>query len=132
MHGGIKIDIDALVRIADLFRHRMDPAVLAVLAERPYRFRALSNRLTAQVRVHVDDNAVSRSLKRLTRHGLVRADSKRHGTREINLYMLTDTGREMYLTYEAIHNGYADVHMLESQCDGNCDGDGDPCDEHAA
>lgn len=125
--GGQKIDIDVLVRIADLFRHRLDPAVLAVLAERPYRYRALTNRLTAQVRAHVDDNAVSRSLKRLTRFGLVRADSKHHGSRAINIYMLTDNGRELCLTYEAIATGYAHVHMPEGR-----DYDGvEPCDEDA-
>lgn len=129
---GTKIDIDTLVRIADLFRHRLDPAVLAVLAERPYRYRALHNRLTAQVREHVDDNALSRSLQRLTRHGLVRADSKHHGSRPINIYTLTNDGREQMLTYEAIATGYAHVHMPESQCDGDCDGDGGPCTEHAA
>jgi hypothetical protein len=46
--------------------------------------------------------------------------------------MLTDNGREMYLTYRAIATGYAHVHMLESQCDGDCDDDDGPCDEHAA
>lgn len=47
-----------------------------------------------QVREHVDDNALSRSLQRLTRFGLVQADSKRHGSRSINIYTLTDNGRE--------------------------------------
>ncbi|NUR30049.1 MAG: hypothetical protein HOV83_30070 [Catenulispora sp.] len=106
--------------------------MLAVLAERPYRYRALTNRLTAQVRVHVDDNAVSRSLHRLTRFGLVQADSRHHGSRAINIYTLTPNGRELYLTYEAIATGYARAQPPGTPCDGSCDDGDGPCDQHAA
>jgi DNA-binding HxlR family transcriptional regulator len=85
-----------------------------------------------QVREHVDDNALSRSLQRLTRFGLVRADSKRHGSRSINIYTLTDNGREHMLTYEAIATVYAHVHLPGDQCDGSCSVHGGPCDGHAA
>lgn len=120
IHGGIQIDIDALVRIADLFRYRWDPAVLAVLAERPYRYRALHTRLESHVGEHVDDNALTRSLQRITRSGMVRADSKRFGSRVIKTYVLTDRGRDNLMTYEAIVTVYAHIHMPADKCDGSC------------
>jgi DNA-binding HxlR family transcriptional regulator len=120
MLGGAKIDIDTLVRIADLFRYRWDPAVLAVLAERPYRYRALHSRLESHVGEHVDDNALTRSLHRVTRSGLVRADSNRSGSRAIKTYALTDRGRNHMMTYQALVTVYAHAHLPEGQCDGAC------------
>lgn len=103
-----------------MFRFRWDPPILAVLAEKPFRFRALHARLVAQVGEHVDDNALTRSLQRLTRSGLVRADSKRSGNRLINTYCLSDQGREHLATYEAIVAVYAHVHLPLDECDGKC------------
>jgi DNA-binding HxlR family transcriptional regulator len=117
---GTQIDIDALVRIADLFRFRWDPPVLAILAERPYRYRALHTRLTTHFCGHMDDNALSRSLHRLTRFGLVHADSQSFGSRDINTYALADKGRETLRTYEALASVYAHVNMSDDECDGSC------------
>ncbi|MFI9641424.1 hypothetical protein ACIG87_15390 [Micromonospora sp. NPDC051925] len=68
----------------------------------------------------MDDNALTRSLHRATRAGLVRADSERSGSRVINTYALTDRGRESLMTYEAIATVYTHVHLPEDACDGNC------------
>lgn len=119
---GAKIDIDALVRIADLFRFRWDPPILVVLAEKPFRFRALHSRLETHVGEHVDDNALTRSLHRLTRSGLVRADSKSAGSRVIKTYGLSDKGRQHLLTYEAIVTAYVHLHLLQDECDGEGSG----------
>ncbi|SCE63864.1 hypothetical protein GA0070216_10142 [Micromonospora matsumotoense] len=68
----------------------------------------------------MDDNALTRSLHRATRSGLVRADSKSSGSRVINTYALTDLGRDSLATYEAIAAVYAHVHLPEDACDGSC------------
>lgn len=96
------IDIDTLVRIAEYFRFRWDPPILAELAQRPSRFRALASRLETHVGEHVDDNALSRSLQRLTRSGLVTADDNRVGRRDFKVYRLTAKGREHVRTYGAL------------------------------
>lgn len=96
------IDIDKLVRIAEYFRFRWDPPILAELAQRPSRFRALASRLETHVGEHVDDNALSRSLHRLTRSGLVTADGNRIGGRDFKVYRLTAKGREHVNTYGAL------------------------------
>lgn len=115
----MNIDIDALVRIADLFRHRLDPAVVAVLAERPYRYRALHTRLETHLGEHVDDNAVSRSLHRLTKAGAIRADSKHIGSRIIKTYALADKGESYLVTYEALARAFAHVKLSRDDCDGS-------------
>ena len=117
---GPKIDIEQLVLIADMFRFRWDPPILAVLAERPFRFRALHSRLEAHVGEHVDDNALTRSLHRLTRAGLARVDSVRTGKRPIKTYSLSDMGREHLAAYEAIVAIYTHLHLPQDQCDGKC------------
>jgi DNA-binding PadR family transcriptional regulator len=91
-----------LVRIAEYFRFRWDPPILAELAQRPSRFRALASRLETHVGEHVDDNALSRSLQRLTRSGLVTADGNRVGRRDFKVYRLTAKGREHVHTYLAL------------------------------
>ncbi|GIE89739.1 hypothetical protein [Actinoplanes regularis] len=100
--GAFKIDIEQLLRIADLFRFRWDPPILAALAEMPCRFRALHKKLEVHVGEHVDDNALTRSLYRLTRAELVMIDSVQSGRRSIKMYSLGDKGREQLATYEAI------------------------------
>jgi len=101
--GGLAIDIDTqtLARIAEHFRHRWDPLVLAELSEQPSRFRALASRLETHVGEHVDDNALSRSLHRLTRFGLVTAERRSVGRRDLKTYRLTRTGREQVGTFAA-------------------------------
>lgn len=96
------IDTGTLIDIGQRFRFRWDPAILAELAERPSRYRALASRLQAHVGQHLDDNALSRSLRRLVRYGLVTADSNRIGKRDFKVYRLTDKGREHVGTYQAL------------------------------
>jgi DNA-binding HxlR family transcriptional regulator len=103
---GTKIDLEKLIHVAGMFRFRWDPPVLAVLAERPFRFRALHARLQAQIGDHVDDNALTRSLHRLTTSGLVHIDSTPSGNRTINTYSLSEHGREQLGTYKAIVEAY--------------------------
>ena len=129
---GTKIDIDALVRIADLFRHRLDPAVVAVLAERPYRYRALHTRLETHLGEHVDDNAVSRSLHRLTKIGAIRADSKHFGSRVIKTYSRADKCESYLTTYEALACVLAHLDMARDECDGTCPVHDGPCAKYAA
>ena len=118
--GEPKIEIDALVRIAGLFRFRWDPPILAVLAERSFRFRALLTRLESHIGEHVDDNALTRSLRRLTRSGLVRADNKRVGRRNIKVYSVTDTGREHVELYHAFITVYEHRRKPAGACDRTC------------
>jgi DNA-binding PadR family transcriptional regulator len=68
----------------------------------------------------VDDNALTRSLHRLTRAGLVRADTKRSGNRTIKTYSLSAEGREHLAAYEAIVAVYTHLHLPEDECDGKC------------
>jgi hypothetical protein len=60
------------------------------------------------------------SLQRLTRHGLIRADSKRYGSRVIKTYTLAEKGRDHLKTYEAIVTVYAHVHIAHDECGGTC------------
>jgi DNA-binding HxlR family transcriptional regulator len=91
-----------------------------VLAEKPFRFRALHTRLESHVGEHVDDNALTRSLHRLTRLDLIRADSKHFGNRVINTYSLSEPGRENLAAYEALVTVYLHLHELHGKCDGRC------------
>ncbi|GAA0447908.1 hypothetical protein Aca07nite_73430 [Actinoplanes capillaceus] len=103
-----------------MFRFRWDPPILAVLAEKPFRFRALHAQLVAHVGEHVDDNALTRSLQRLTRSGLVQADSQQSGNRQINTYRLSDKGRVRLVAYEAMVTVYAHINLSPDECDGRC------------
>ncbi|MGJ3224012.1 hypothetical protein ACQEUV_01315 [Micromonospora aurantiaca (nom. illeg.)] len=68
----------------------------------------------------MDDNALTRSLHRLTRSGLVRADSKHIGSRSIKTYGLSDKGREHLVIYEAMVAVYAHLQVPPDECDGTC------------
>lgn len=101
------IDVDVYLEISDLFRFRYDPAVLSAIAERPYRFRELVSRLERQVDGgHVDDNAVGRSLKRLTNDNHVRKSKMRHGNKIVPVYSITDEGRLSVRLYHAFIDAY--------------------------
>jgi DNA-binding HxlR family transcriptional regulator len=117
---GPRDGLDVLVQIADLFRFRWDPPILAVLAERPLRFRALLRRLEAHVGDHVDDNALSRSLHRLTRMEYVRAESERIGQRDFPFYSITRAGRDHVATYDAFIALYQGLHASGGDCNGCC------------
>jgi DNA-binding PadR family transcriptional regulator len=91
-----------------------------VLAERPFRFRALHTRLVTHIGEHVDDNALTRSLHRLRRSGLIRADSKHVGSRSINTYTLSDKGRVHLIKYEALVCVFTHTYTSEEGCDSGC------------
>nr|MDT0658810.1 hypothetical protein [Micromonospora sp. DSM 115978] len=92
--------------MSDLFRFRYDPALLSLIAERPSRFRDLVTRLEGQVEGHVDDNAVGRSLKRLTKDSLVRKAKVRDGNKLVPVYSITDEGRLSVSVYDAVIDAY--------------------------
>jgi DNA-binding HxlR family transcriptional regulator len=108
------IDVDVYLEISDLFRFRYDPAVLSAIAERPYRFRDLVTRLEGQVAGHVDDNAVSRSLRRLADDNHVRKAKMRDGNKIVPVYSITDQGRLSVRLYHAFIDAYRRI-----QRDGN-------------
>jgi DNA-binding HxlR family transcriptional regulator len=99
--GVILININTLLEIADIFRFRWDAATLACL-EQPIRFRALARELTTRLGDRVEDNALSRSLNRLRRTGLVTAHHTQAGRRVVPLYQLTDKGRQRRAQYQAL------------------------------
>jgi DNA-binding HxlR family transcriptional regulator len=95
------ININTLLEIADIFRFRWDAATLACL-DQPIRFRALARELTTRLGNRVEDNALSRSLNRLRRTGLVTAHHTQAGRRLVPLYQLTDKGRQRRAQYQAL------------------------------
>ncbi|MFI7509603.1 hypothetical protein ACIBSS_22555 [Micromonospora aurantiaca] len=80
----------------------------------------------------MDDNAVSRSLHRLTKAGAIRADSKHFGSRIIKTYALADKGESYLVTYEALARVFAHVNMSRDDCDGACPVHDGPCGKRAA
>ncbi|WP_203913773.1 helix-turn-helix transcriptional regulator [Rhizocola hellebori] len=95
-----------LGHISSMFRHRWDPYVITALAGQPLRYRALSVNLQTQAGEHLDDSTLTRSLRRLIRSGLVTADNQRLGERDINLYRLTNQGREHLAAYRSLSATY--------------------------
>jgi DNA-binding HxlR family transcriptional regulator len=95
-------DVGTIIHIAEYFRFRWDPPILAELGQRPSRFRALASRLETQLGAHLNDNALSRSLHRLTRHGLITADCDKVGRRDLKVYRLTPKGVQHAQTYEVL------------------------------
>ena len=100
------MDADLYLEIADLFKHRWDPAVLDVLAERPERFRALSRRVQTRIEGHFDDNALGRSLKRLRKAKYIRTTDTAIGRRSVWTYHLTDKGRGLADLYRGVADDY--------------------------
>jgi DNA-binding PadR family transcriptional regulator len=103
------MDVDVYFEISDLFRFRYDPAVLGLIAERPYRFRDLVTRLESQVEGHVDDNAVGRSLKRLAHDNHVRKARMRDGNKLVPVYSITEEGRLSVSVYHAFIDAYRGI-----------------------
>lgn len=64
------MDFERLRALADLVRHRWDLVILALLAERPMRYRELSQR-TRHRSERIADGVLSRTLRRLEHGGLV-------------------------------------------------------------
>lgn len=108
------IDVDVYFQICDLFRFRYDPALLSLIAEHPCRFRDLVTRLEKQVAGHVDDNAVSRSLKRLTKNNHVHKAVNRYGKKDVPVYSITDEGLLFTYRYQAVIDAYR---RIQQNCD---------------
>lgn len=108
------VDVNAYLEISDLFRFRYDPPVLSLIAERPYRFRDLVTRLESQVEGHVDDNAVGRSLKRLTNVRHVRRAKMRDGSKLVPVYSITDEGTLSVGVYRAFIDAYRHIRQNDA------------------
>jgi DNA-binding PadR family transcriptional regulator len=98
--------VHTLILIADLFRFRWDPAVLACLAEQPCRNGALARTLGLRVGDRVEDNTLYRSLGRLRRGGLVTAQQIAAAGHNVPIYRITSHGRTLHDLYGAIAAGY--------------------------
>jgi DNA-binding PadR family transcriptional regulator len=85
-----------------MFRFRWDPAILACLEEQPLRYRALARQLGTRIDDRVEDNALSRSLGRLRRNGLVAAHRTMVGRRSVPTYHITDTGHGRLDRYRSL------------------------------
>lgn len=112
------INVDVYLEIQDLFRFRWDPAILAVVAERPYRFRALLTRLQAQVLEaqigdHINDNALTRGLHRLQHANHVESTTVKVGRREVPVYTITADGLEQLKTYGAFIDTYQRINATD-------------------
>jgi DNA-binding HxlR family transcriptional regulator len=102
-HQGKRVlNIERYLEIAELFRFRWDPAILAALAEGPHRFRALRTRIEDEMDEHMDDNALSRSLRRLEKEGYIASRKLQVGRRQVPVYTITDVGLDNVRLYAAI------------------------------
>jgi DNA-binding HxlR family transcriptional regulator len=66
------------------------------------RFRPLARRLGVRIGDRVEDNALSRSLRRLRRTELITAEHAAVGRRVVSFYRLTDKGQDLFNTYGAL------------------------------
>jgi DNA-binding PadR family transcriptional regulator len=107
------LNIESYLEMADLFRFRWDPAILAVIADRPSRFRALATALERQIDEHVDDNALWRSLRRLQRSGHIESRKLAVGRREVPVYTITAAGATQLKTYGAFIDVYERINVAE-------------------
>ncbi|MDT4991579.1 MAG: HxlR-like helix-turn-helix, partial [Actinoplanes sp.] len=114
------IDINLVNRMAELLRFRRDPPILSALDERPFRFRELHARLETNIGEHVDDNALTRGLGRLTRSGLVHVEEASVGVRHIKIYDLSDLGCEQLRQVDGLLAAYAHMRHPQGACDGGC------------
>jgi DNA-binding HxlR family transcriptional regulator len=96
------INIKTLFDLTEIFRYRWDVATLACLGEGPMRFRPLARRLGVRIGDRVEDNALSRSLRRLRRTELITAEHAAVGRRVVSFYRLTDKGQDLFNTYGAL------------------------------
>jgi DNA-binding HxlR family transcriptional regulator len=67
----IRLDLDALRELVEIFRHRWDPIILVVLAERPRRRRELTQQVCDSHGEHISDGVLSDVLNRLQDEGLI-------------------------------------------------------------
>jgi DNA-binding PadR family transcriptional regulator len=109
MAWGLVMNVNDYLEIRDLFSTKWDPAVLAVLGEKPCRFLALVRRVRRRIDHEILDGAISRSLDRLQELGYVCAHPIADGEREVSMYGLTDQGRQALDEYRAIIDAYRRV-----------------------
>ncbi|MPZ28586.1 MAG: hypothetical protein GEV12_19845 [Micromonosporaceae bacterium] len=114
--GGPAIDTHTLFEIKELFRFRWDPAILACLAEQPWRNRALARHLGERIGDRVENNTLSRSLDRLRDRGFAVVHHTTMGRRAIPIYHITDSGRIQLDVYRALVRTYVQ-HPAASRSD---------------
>jgi DNA-binding HxlR family transcriptional regulator len=66
----IRVNLDGLRELVEIFRHRWDPIILVLLAERPRRRKELTQEVRDS-REHISDGVLSDVLKRLQKDGLI-------------------------------------------------------------
>jgi DNA-binding HxlR family transcriptional regulator len=90
---GLCMDSGGMRQVLGIFNHKWDPAVLACLAERPRRYSELA-RVIREVDSDLTEGVLSKNLKRLVAHGLIRQEpiGSRH-----HAWDLTPLGRRMAL-----------------------------------
>jgi len=93
-----------------MFRFRWDPAILACLEDQPLRYRALARQLGTRIDDRVEDNALSRSLGRLRRNGLVAAHRTAVGRRMVPTYHITDKGSGRLDRYRSLAQAFQQSH----------------------
>jgi DNA-binding PadR family transcriptional regulator len=74
------------------------------------RFRALAKELSDRIDNRVEDNALSRSLVRLRRSGLVVVHHTTVGRRIVPIYRITEKGRLQLDPYHALVFTYQQLH----------------------
>lgn len=104
------LDVRILLELAEMFRFRWDPAILACLAGSPLRFRELARLASYRIGDRLEDNALSRSLDRLQRQRLVRAEQTTLGRRNVPVYQITALGRTHLDRYQALVHTYQQFH----------------------
>jgi DNA-binding HxlR family transcriptional regulator len=80
------VNLDGLRELAELFKHRWDPIILALVTERPRRFSELAHEVRDRSGEHISDGVLSLTLARLIVDGFI---TKRQSGRWHSLYAPT-------------------------------------------
>jgi DNA-binding HxlR family transcriptional regulator len=75
------MDVDALRELTDIFKHRWDPIILALLSASPHRRRELTHQVRDKKGEHISDGVLSQTLSRLTEEGLI--DKEQRGVNHV-------------------------------------------------
>jgi DNA-binding HxlR family transcriptional regulator len=95
------VEFERLRALADLAHHRWDLVILALLAERPMRYRELSQR-TCHRSERIADGVLSRTLRRLEQGGLVARATIADGSAVYRLTAAALTKVEQFRRVEAL------------------------------
>ncbi len=71
------MNLDGLRELVEIFRHRWDPIILVLLAERPRRRRELTQEVCDSHGEHISDGVLSDVLNRLQGEGLITKENIR-------------------------------------------------------